>query len=62
MIDVQPADVAVAGPAEVISLDVMIGDRADGRRTRNETILIVVPTGVVEVREEAQLPCITFPN
>src|SRR2546423_241989 len=62
MVDVQPADVSVAGPAEIVSLHVMVGDCADRRWPRNETILVVMSAGVIEIGQKAQLARITFPN
>ncbi len=62
VIDIEPADVSVARPAEVVRLHVMIGHRADGRRPRDETVLVVVPTVVVEVPEETEFAGVTFPN
>src|SRR5207244_10174168 len=40
----------------------MIGHRADGRRTRNETVLIIVPAVIVEIGDKVQLTGITFPK
>ena len=62
VVDVKPADVSVAGPAEVVRLHVVIGDRADRRRPRDETILVVVPARIVEIGQETQLAGVAFPN
>ena len=53
--DVQPADVPVARPAEVIGLDVMIAHRADRRGPGDEIVLVEVPLAPIEVGVEAQL-------
>src|SRR5258705_8594664 len=62
MVDVQPTDVSVAGPAEIVRLHVMVGDCADRRGPRNETILVVMSAGVVEISQESKFPSVTFPN
>ena len=62
VVDVEPADVSVAGPAEVIRLHVMIGDRADWRGPRDETVFVVMAAIVVEVSQETELAGVTFPN
>ena len=41
MREIQPADVAITGPAEVVGLDVMIAHIADRRRPSDEIILVV---------------------
>src|SRR5215469_11901795 len=49
-------------PADVVRLHVVIGNRADWRGPRNETILVVVPTNVVEIGQESELAGVAFPN
>src|SRR6266571_5235437 len=62
MVDVEPADMSVTGPAEVVGLHVMIGDRTNRRRPGNKAIFVIMPAGVVEVGQEAQFAGVTFPN
>ncbi|PYI60085.1 MAG: hypothetical protein DMC59_04040, partial [Verrucomicrobia bacterium] len=62
MVDVKPADMSIAGPAEVVRLHVVIGNRANRRGPRNKAVFVVVPAGGVEVGQEAQLAGVTFPN
>ena len=50
MVDVEPADVSVAGPAEIVRLHVVISDCADRGWPRDEAILVVVAAGTVEIR------------
>ena len=53
---------SVAGPAEVVGLHVMIGDRANRRGPRDKAIFVIVPAGVVEICQEAQFAGVPFPN
>src|ERR1700730_10411993 len=62
MIDIEPADVSIAGPAEVICLDIMVADRADRCGACNKTVLVVMTAVVVEVGEETQLTGVPFPD
>src|SRR5205823_12802432 len=62
VIDVEPADVSVTGPAEVIRLQIMIDHGAEQVRSSKKTIFVVMPAVVVEVADKAELAGITFPN
>ena len=53
---------SIAGPAEVVRLHVVIGNRANRRGPRNKAVFVVVPAGVIEIGQESQLAGITFPN
>src|SRR5207249_5634276 len=53
---------SIAGPAEVVRLHVVIGNRANRRGPRNKAVFVVVPAGVIEIGQESQLTGITFPN
>src|SRR5205823_958677 len=59
---VQPPDMSVSGPAEVIRLHIMIAYAADRRRARDEIVLIEVPLAAVEVRMKAELRGVALPN
>src|SRR5205814_889762 len=62
VIDVEPADVSVTGPAEVIRLQIMIDHGAEQVRSSKKTIFVVMPAVIVEVADKRQLAGITFPN
>ena len=62
MVDVKPADMSIAGPAEVVRLDVVIGHCANRCGPHDKAVFVVVSAGVVEVGQEAQLAGVTFPN
>src|SRR5437660_12406219 len=40
----------------------MVGNCADRRGPRNEAVFVVMPTAVIEVRQETELASVTFPN
>ena len=75
MRDIQPADVSVAGPAEVERLDVMplwpaaIGaktalgvHRAEGRGPGQEAVLFVVRAAFIHIHVKAKLRGVALPN
>src|SRR5205085_4925125 len=62
VIDVEPANVSVAGPAEVIRLQIMIDHGADRRRPGDESVFVVVPAVVIEVPDKRELAGVTLPN
>src|SRR6476659_99988 len=53
--DVQPANVPIASPSEIVSLEVMIADIADRGRTSDEIVLVVMTFPAVEIGMETQL-------
>ena len=57
---VEPSDVSVARPAEVIGLDVMIAHAADRRRPGDEIVLVVMAARAIEVGVKAQLRRVTL--
>ena len=58
--NIEEADVAVARPAEVIRLHIVIAHRTDGRRPNDQSILVVMASGMIKVGMEAYLSGVTF--
>ena len=55
MADVEPANVSVAGPANVIGADIVRKHRPDRCRPHQKTILIIVRAGIIFVVVVAEL-------
>ena len=60
MRQIQPANMPVAGPTEVVGLDVMIADAPDGSRTRKKSVLIDVKARLVPIIMDPELCCVTL--
>src|SRR5205085_7635558 len=62
VIDIEPADVTVAGPTQIVCLEVMIGHGADRRRPGDKSVLVVMATIVIEVADEGEFAGVAFPD
>ena len=62
MVDVEPADMSVTCPPEVVRLYVMVGNGTNRRGARYEAIFVVVTASTVEIGQERELPSVALPD